>query len=56
MASASGESARHSELSIPAASTKAADASATNSHVSRREMRPVGSSRPEVLGLRASNS
>ena len=52
--SASGDRARHSGFSIPAASTSAPAETRTNPPTSPRESTPFGSSRPAVRGFRAS--
>ena len=54
MASATGESARHSGFSMAAAATSAAADTTTKTHTLARESTPRGSSRPAVRGLRAS--
>src|SRR5262249_34810941 len=55
MARARGERAAHKGLRRQAAKTNTAEATPQNRVASRELMTPRGSSRPEVLGLRASN-
>src|SRR5262249_36704740 len=54
MASATGDSAKHSGPSRQAAYTNSSDAAATNAAASFVDMRPRGSSRLAVRGFRAS--